>query len=163
MIKSFNHFSCSAKRVATLKEMFEFVELEYLTLLHHVPTHWLSLLQAINRLVNTWPAVRSYFLWLGSEDCPRVIWDALAGNEHCEEGDKCSELEATMSFLQNTLKIFCDTVLSLESETLTSVEVFLLMNSLRTKFQQRKKDAFNFSKVDCVFASSSVAFNLGRL
>ncbi len=162
VIKSFHYFSCSVKRVATLKEMFEFVDMEYLTLFCHTLTCWLSLLPAINGLVSTWPAVRSYFLSMGSDDCPRVIWDATS-KEHGEEGDKCSELEATLYFLQNTLKILCDTVLSLESESLTSAEVFSLMNSLQTKLQQRKKDAFFGAKVERVFTSSSAAFNLGRL
>ncbi|KAF1380213.1 hypothetical protein PFLUV_G00184490 [Perca fluviatilis] len=161
VIKSFNHFSCSAKRVTTLKEMFEFADMEYLTLLRHVPTRWLSLLPAIDRLINTWPAVQSYFLSLGGEECPRVIWDALRGNEHGEENE-CSELEATLFFLQNILKIFSGAVLSLESDSLTSVEVYALMNGLRTKLQQRKKDAFFGAKVDRVFASS-VTLRVDRL
>ncbi|CAM4613636.1 unnamed protein product [Leuciscus chuanchicus] len=161
VIKSFNHFSCSAKRVATLKEMFEFADMDYLTLLRHVPTRWLSLLPAIDRLVSTWPAVQSYFLSLGDEECPRVIWDALRGNEHGEE-DECSELQVTLFFLQNVLKIFSGAVLSLESDNLTSVEVYALMNGLRTTLQQRKKDAFFGAKVDRVFASS-VTFSVDRL
>uniref|UniRef100_A0A6Q2Y727 DUF4371 domain-containing protein n=1 Tax=Esox lucius TaxID=8010 RepID=A0A6Q2Y727_ESOLU len=161
VIKSFNHFSCSAKRVASLKEMFEFADMEYLTLLRHVPTRWLSLLPAIDRLINTWPAVQSYFLSLGGEECPRVIWDALRGNEHGEENE-CSELEATLLFLQNILKIFSGAVLSLESDSLTSVEVYALMNGLQTKLQQRKKYAFFGAKVDRVFASS-VTLRVDRL
>ncbi|ROL46276.1 hypothetical protein DPX16_0003 [Anabarilius grahami] len=158
VIKSFNHFSCSAKRVSTLKEMFEFADMEYHTLLRHVPTRWLSLLPAIDRLINTWPAVRSYFLSLGEEECPCVLWDALRGNEHGEE-DECSELEVTLFFLQNTLKMFTGAVLSLESDSLTSVEVYVL----QTKLQQRKKDAFFGAKVERVLLSSSVNLRVDRL
>ncbi|KAK0146366.1 hypothetical protein N1851_014328 [Merluccius polli] len=133
--------------------MFAFAEVEYHALLRHVPTRWLSLLPAIDRLVNTWPAVRSYFLSLGQEECPRILFDALRGNEHGEE-DQCSELEVTLFFLQNTLKIFNCAVLSLESDSLTSIEVYALMNGLRTKLQQRNKDAFFGAKVDHILLSS---------
>lgn len=50
--------------------------------------------------------------------------------------------------------MFTGAVLSLESDSLTSVEVYALMNGLRTKLQQRKKDAFFGAKVDRVLLSS---------
>lgn len=57
------------------------------------------------------------------------------------------------------LSFSCKTVLSLESESLTSVEVYSLMNGLQTKLQQRKKYAFFGAKVDRLF-TSSIALNI---
>ena len=57
VMRVFNEFSSSAKRVQELKSCFDFVDLKYKDLLRHVATRWLSLLSAIERLISTWPAV----------------------------------------------------------------------------------------------------------
>ena len=73
VLKVYNHFSSSAKRTAVLKEFFSFVDLEWQPLFRHVPTRWLTLFPAIDRLLQCWPALKSYFLSLGQEKTPKAI------------------------------------------------------------------------------------------
>lgn len=50
--------------------MFEFCEIEWAEMLRHVPTRWLTLTPAIERLLKNYPAIKAYFLSQGN--CPPV-------------------------------------------------------------------------------------------
>ena len=69
VLKVYSFFSCSAKRRDSLKE---FCDVEFCEILRHVTTRWLSLNPAISQFVQSWHALKSYFISLGDE-CPRQI------------------------------------------------------------------------------------------
>lgn len=62
VLKVFAEFSSSAKNLQTLKDFCTFVEVEYSTILRHVPTRFLSFYPAVDKLLLNWPALKSYFL-----------------------------------------------------------------------------------------------------
>ena len=62
VLKIHSEFSCSAKRADSLKEFCEFTSVQYKEILRHVPTRWLSLLPAIQWILECWPALKCYFL-----------------------------------------------------------------------------------------------------
>lgn len=70
VFKVYNHFSISAKWREYLKEICEFCDVEFQEILRHATTRWLSLNPAIHRLMQTWIALKSYFIGLGHE-CPK--------------------------------------------------------------------------------------------
>ncbi|GFW26083.1 dimer_Tnp_hAT domain-containing protein [Trichonephila clavipes] len=47
-------FFCSAKKREDLKECFDFFESEYREVIRHVPTRWLSLFNALDRMLSSW-------------------------------------------------------------------------------------------------------------
>lgn len=64
VMKVYSHFSVSASRREELKGFFEFLDLEWREILRHVCTRWLSLHRAVERLLQNWPAVTSYFRYV---------------------------------------------------------------------------------------------------
>ena len=72
VLKIYSHFSVSASRREELRSFFAFVVIEWREILRHVCTRWLSLHPAVTRLLETWPALTSYFRSLG-ENCPMVL------------------------------------------------------------------------------------------
>ncbi|KAL6466103.1 hypothetical protein MHYP_G00262360 [Metynnis hypsauchen] len=138
--KIFSHFSVSAQRTEELKAVFAFVEEDFHVVRRHVPTRWLSLWPAVQRLHDSWAVIKSYFLSLGEDQCPKALWQLLKMDQDSE--GQPLELQAYLAFLNNVLKIFHDVVLLLEAQDVTVCELYDVTLTLKTKLQQREIDCF---------------------
>lgn len=163
IIRIFNEFSSSALTTQKLKECFEFANIEYKNLLRHVPTRWLSLLPAIDRLVYSWPAVKRYFLKKGKQNCRKVLWDFVAyevsDDEILNEEEEClveGLPEAYLYFVHNVLHEFHLSILALESDSCTILEIYDILNKLLLSLQNRINDNFYGSKVKAIMKNLSV-------
>ncbi|KAH9628547.1 hypothetical protein HF086_001154 [Spodoptera exigua] len=158
VIKIYNEFSSSALKTKKLKECCEFSQIEYKELLRHVPTRWLSLLPAIDRLIRSWPAVKHYFLSKGRDNCHKVLWDFISEgcstdfmNNDDEECKKEGKNDCYLFFLSNILPEFTKVILLLESESFTILDIDHAMRSLHDQLKSRMADNFFGSKVRDIF------------
>lgn len=135
ILKTFSHFSSQAKRCKELKDFFNYVDLEYKTILRHVPTRWLSLFPAIERLLNIFPAVKSYFL--SQEEIPIALQVFFSEDDFIVQKTECY-----LGFFHNTLKFLFDTEQKLEKADLLCFEVFNILKYLKEKISQRINDNF---------------------
>jgi hypothetical protein len=135
VLKVFSEFSAYAKRTKELKSFFDFVNQEYKEVLRHVATRWLSLLPALERLLN-WPALRSYFVSQGEDECSKIIWEAFKDEE--EE----SYAQMVCLFLQNIMQIFSNNIKLLGRENTSSAELHEVMTAVRKKIIERKEDQY---------------------
>jgi hypothetical protein len=127
---------------AGLKSVFAFLDNgeEYSELLRHVIKRWLTLHPAIVRLGQNWPCVKSYFLSLGENDCPKFLWEYL---KNCEDGDKEGEqsciLPPYFSYFSNALLCFQSPIKTPEKDTTTVTQLFYIMSTLKVKLEQRNR------------------------
>lgn len=157
VMKIYSEFSSSALQAKKLKECFEFAQIEYKQLLRYVPTRWLSLLPAIDRLVHSWPAVKYYFLEKGPNDCHRVLWEFIS--EDCDDNEVNNEEEykkegmndCYLFFLSNVLPEFNKVILLLENDSYTILDIDHAMQSLLDQLKNRLADNFFGSKVRGIF------------
>ena len=150
VLKIYSEFSSSAKRKEELKDFFTFTQLNYSELLRHVPTRWLSLLPAIERLAHHWPALKSYFLSRGESKCHKIIWEFVAPRAHGIGDDNATTKhlpECYIYFLHNLLPVFNRAILKAESNTFTVTEIDGVMRELISQLENRKRDKFYGSEV----------------
>jgi len=69
VLKIYSNFSSSASRREDLKSLFDFAQVHWEELVKNVPTKWLSLGPAIDKILKFYPALISYFISIGDE-CP---------------------------------------------------------------------------------------------
>ncbi|PSN30047.1 hypothetical protein C0J52_21210 [Blattella germanica] len=99
------HNTCkyATKRRAELNFFFffEFVDCEFSEVLRHVPTRWMSLGKAVDRLLQNWNGITSYFKSLPDSDCQKFL------QQHFQ-ADKCDKeilLKMYLSFFSNVSKM----------------------------------------------------------
>ena len=100
VIKTYNSFSSSVKKSEALRYFCDFVDIEYKEQLRHVPTRWLSILPAIDRLLLCWPVLKSYFI--SEED---NVADIICRGFSCEESLSILP-HCILNFVHNVLSIF---------------------------------------------------------
>lgn len=93
VLKVYSHFSVSASRRENLRGFFEFVDIEWREILRHVCTRWLSLYPAVERLLQSWPAITAYFRSLG-EACPVMLRKIFSDDDE----DKAATVEIYLCF-----------------------------------------------------------------
>lgn len=141
VLKIYSFFSSSAKRRESLKEFCEFCDVEFKEMLRHVTTRWLSLNPAVSRILQSWTALKSYFISLG-EECPKQIRAALKLPSDAEEvnAEESDVVQVYLLFCNNILSIFEEVVKKLERNDTTVIELYPIMKEFRDKLVQRRKD-----------------------
>lgn len=141
VLKVFKEFSISAKKNEHLKECFAFCDLEYQNILRHVTTRWLSLFKALDRLIQSWPAIKTYFLEQGEDECDRSIWKFIK--------DQANGLSVTLTlpecylyFIHSFLFLFQKNILRLEKNKTDVTELYYIMSNIRDELTSRKNDEF---------------------
>ena len=132
--KIYSHFSVSASRREELRSFFAFVDIEWREILRHVCTRWLSLHPAVSRLLESLPALTSYFRSLG-ETCPAVLKRIF------QEEEKTDTAEIYLSFFHNVGCVFDHLVKKLEITALCITDVYEEVRLFKMKMLQRKQDS----------------------
>lgn len=143
VMKIYNHFSSSTKRTASLKAIFEFCDLQWCEMLRHVPTRWLSLVPAVERLLKNFEAIKSYFTSL--ECCPPVL------NQFFEN----EIAEAYLGLIANIGNSLTQAIKKLEeNNNLVIIDMFSVMKNLRDKIHEQREQAFYGSIADSICKKS---------
>lgn len=126
VLKVFNEFSMSSKRVEELKECFKFLQQDFHNVLRHIPVRWLSLFNAVDRLILNWNAIKSYFIKNGENECDKIIWKFI-GEQKNELSEQLTLSECYIWFVHHVLSIFQKHILILEKNNLNAPEVYDVM------------------------------------
>jgi hypothetical protein len=142
VIKVFNEFSSSANKRDELKDVFIFLEPEYSVLLRHVPTRFLSLFAAVDRLLKNWTVIKSYFLSQGEGKVSRAIWTFVACENYCEIADEQTLPELYLYFVHNVMSMFNVSIKQVESNYIHITEIHSVFNKLKKEFVNRQEKNF---------------------
>ncbi|CAG5047532.1 unnamed protein product [Parnassius apollo] len=132
VLKTFSEFPHAAKKRQDLKECFEFYESKFKEVLRHVPTRWLSLFKALDRVLSSWGPLKKYFLELGVNNCSPAIWAIIKDqkdNPTTETNPTYTELY--LYFTHNFMASFQEVLLLLENNDTLAFSLHSIMTQFR--------------------------------
>lgn len=138
VMKIYSYFYIYTVRVETLKEFCDFVNIEYQKMLAYSKTRWLALMPAVERILKMFPALQSYFL--SNDKCPLILRNFFES--------PASEL--WLLFIHSQAATFHSTVLKIEGQNVTVVEVVNVLEDLKKKLQDREESSFLPIAVRCL-------------
>jgi hypothetical protein len=149
ILKISSEFSSSAKNINTLKVNSEFMNIEYKKLLKHTPTRWLTLSNALDRLIEIWPAIKHYFLNQGEDEVAPAIWKFIKDqSSEISSEDDLTFPECYIYFVQSYMNMFAESIRILESNSIQATDLYNIMDNLRSKINTRIADEFFGYKVN---------------
>ncbi|GFU72202.1 uncharacterized protein TNCV_509651 [Trichonephila clavipes] len=141
-------FSCSAKKREDLKECFDFFESEYREVIRHVPTRWLSLCKALDRMLSPWGPLKRYFIERGSDNCPTALWAILSDQENEISGEANPTYnELYLYFTHNFMASFQEIILLVEKHTTASFNLHNIMVKFHDTISKKINDKYFGIKV----------------
>ena len=142
IIKIYNEFRRSTKRVMQLKEYLAWMDIEWQEILKHVPTQWLSLVLAVEWVVKNFEPIKSYFL--SQKHTPKILTDFFE--------DKLSLVH--LSFIMNIGGYFASLNAKLQSDEALITDLFDIMKHFRTSLKQKKEEQFYSSVASSIISKS---------
>ena len=130
VVKIYKFFYIYTVRVTELKNFCEFVKIEYQRILQHGNTRFLSLLPALQRILEMFEGLKSYFN--SQEGFPTLIKKCFEEPTH----------ELYLIFVHGQLKYFNETILKLEKENASAVNVASVLSELKLNFVEKKENNF---------------------
>jgi hypothetical protein len=127
-VKIFGYFQIFTVRAERLKEFCDFVGQEYKDIVGYSNVRWLSLLPAVRRICELYPALQSFFMT--EEKCPVILKKWFS--------DSCFQL--WLNFVNSTLPLFHDAIRKAEAQEVTAVESCMILGHLEDKLNARKEE-----------------------
>ena len=138
VVKIYKFFHIYTVRVSELKQFCDFADVEYQRLLQHGNTRFLSLLPALGRVLELFEALKSYFN--SQEYCPTII-------RQCFENPT---QELYLWFVYGQLKYFNETILKLERQKTSAVDVEIILTELKLNLHEKRVNNFVPHQAKCI-------------
>ncbi|GFT15138.1 uncharacterized protein TNCV_3141951 [Trichonephila clavipes] len=113
------------------------------SLIHHVPTRWLSLFKALDRILSSWGPLKRYFIERGSDNCPTALWAILSDQENEISGEANPTYnELYLYFTHNFMASFQEIILLVEKHTTAAFNLHNIMVKFPDTISKKINDKY---------------------